>query len=392
MHKKIAVISPAEFPGKAGDTANYSEIINQLSSEGFQVLLICPKNSHPNERNLGISSGVKIIRIPYEPPRLKQTSNRLKPRHYLRLLLFLFLESLVVLWVLANKQIRYAIVRHGISTIPLPVICRLLRIRSVADGELVCDSLKDKINPWVLNLLKLYERKIVRFYTYFKVPTHSQFENLRKFGLPKEKILIIPIGINIDRIPKFSVDEIPEHTFGYFGSLERWAGVDILLEAFKLLVMKIPKAKLFIIGDGSLKNNFEEMVIRNNLSANVVFTSVSREELWHTYFRKFRITVNPMPKQINSMDSNLPIKVIESLAAGKPTIAMDIPSSKEIQEGAVFIVPTENSESLAQAMETLSTNKEIMKRYAEMALATSINYDISDKIKKLVTALVDDNS
>jgi len=36
--EKIAVISPAEFPGRAGDTAHYSEIINQLNKKGYQSL------------------------------------------------------------------------------------------------------------------------------------------------------------------------------------------------------------------------------------------------------------------------------------------------------------------------------------------------------------------
>src|SRR5947208_2151428 len=115
MHKKeIVVISPAKFPGKAGDTANYSEIINQLSSDGFRVLLICPKSSDSNGTNFEIRSGVKIIRIPYEPPRLKQIKNSFKPKHYLQLLLFLFLESSIVLWTLTTKRIRHVFVRHSI--------------------------------------------------------------------------------------------------------------------------------------------------------------------------------------------------------------------------------------------------------------------------------------
>ena len=304
----------------------------------------------------------------------------------------MFLESFIVLWVLANKRIAYVLVRHNISTIQLPVIFRLLNVRVVADGELVSDSLKERFNPRISSLLRIYEKKIIKFYTYFKVPTNSQSENLQNFGFPKERILTIPICINVDRIPKFSMEEIPEHTFGYFGVLERWSGVDLLLEGFKILLKKIPTAKLFIIGEGSLKNKLQETVTINNLSSNVIFTSASREELWHNYFRKFRITVNPMPKQTNTMDSNLPIKVIESLAAGKPTIVMNIPYTKEIQKNALFIVSSEDSESLAYAMEKLSMDKEMMKKYAEAALSSSVNYDIRDKIKKLVPALIHGNN
>ena len=390
MHKKhIVVISPAKFPGRAGDTANYSEIINQLIIEGFQVSLICPKNDDYDKESLEISDHVNIIRIPCKPPRLKQIKNGFKLQHYLRILLFLIVEFFTVSWVLARKRIRYVFVRHGLLTMQLPIIFRLLKIRVMADGELISDMFNGQINSRILSLVKSYEKNIVKLYTYFKVPTYSQAENLQKFGLPKDRILIIPICINIKKIPRFTLEEIPEHTFGYFGALELWSGVDVLLEGFELLLKKIPSATLFIIGEGSLKDSLKETVICKNLGSNVIFASLSREELWNEYFRKFRIVVNPMLKQTNSMDSNLPIKLIESLAAGKPIVVMDIPSMKELPKESVFIVESASPQALAKAMETLSLDKDRMKRYATVALASSNNYDIGDKIKNLVSALVE---
>ena len=56
---QIVVISPSKFPGKTGDTSNYSEMINQLTKEGFEVFLICPKNPDSVDGNLGFSTDVK---------------------------------------------------------------------------------------------------------------------------------------------------------------------------------------------------------------------------------------------------------------------------------------------------------------------------------------------
>ena len=385
------MISPAEFPGTAGDTANFSEMIRQLSI-GLRVLLICPKSSDSNNKDLGFSSNVEIIRIPYCPPRLKQIKNEFKLKTYFQLFFFLSVGFFTVLGTLARKRIRFVFIRHGILTLHLPIIFRLFRIRVIADGELISDSSKDHINPKILWVLKKYEKKVMKFYTYFKVSTLNQTENFQKFGFPKEKILIIPVGINIKKIPKFPVEEIPEHTFGYFGVLEKWQGVDLLLEAFELLLAKIPNASLFIIGEGSLKESLIERVTKNNLSSKVIFTSVPREVLFHEYFKKFRIVVIPRPKQKDSTDTlkefGLPIKLIESFAAGKPVIVMDIPILKEIPKNTVCIVESSSPEALAKAMKELSLDNKKMKEYAKAGLICSRNYDVEDKMKKLVNSLI----
>ena len=70
---------------------------------------------------------------------------------------------------------------------------------------------------------------------------------------------------------------------------------------------------------------------------------------------------------------------------------MDIPVMREVQKNSVFIVPSEDPESLAKAMETLSMNKEMMEKYSRMATSAANNYDIRSKTKQLVNALVDDS-
>jgi glycosyltransferase involved in cell wall biosynthesis len=157
-----------------------------------------------------------------------------------------------------------------------------------------------------------------------------------------------------------------------------------------LLLKKIPTAILFILGEGALKSELEGFVSRKNLSHNVVLDSVSREVLLSEYFKKFRIVVIPRPKQSDSTDHILPIKMIESLAAGKPTIVFDIPVMKEFsKDNAIVVVPSSDPESLALAMERLSQDTAKMKAYAKAAHEISIRYDASTTIKKLINALTD---
>jgi glycosyltransferase involved in cell wall biosynthesis len=386
IEKQIAVISPAKFPGRTGDATHYWEIINQLIVEGFKVVLVCPKNEDPEE--MVTPHNLEIIRVPYQPPRLHQISGSFKTKHYIQVLFFLLLESLTVFYILKSKRIKHVIVRHSVLTMQLPLIFRLLKVRAIADGETIVDLFKGKINTKLLNLIKNYEKKMIGIYAYYKSSSETQGQKLQEYGIPKDRILIIPVTININKIPKFPIEEIPEHTFGYFGVIERRQGVDILLNAFELILKKIPSAILFILGEGALKDELKEFVLRKNLSQNVIFDSVSREVLLNEYFKKFRIVVIPRPKQSDSTDHILPIKMIESLAAGKPTIVFDIPVMKEFSRETVVVVPSSDPESLANAMEELSLDVSKMKDYAEAAHELSIRYDIGTNIKKLINALL----
>jgi len=385
--KQIAVIFPGQFPGKSGDTSNYSEILNQLVAEGFQVLLICPKVNTSDDKIIGISKEVEVIRVPYLPPRLKEIGDGLKLKHYLQFLVFLLVEGFVVFRTLGRKKIKYAFVRHEPLTIQLPLIFKILKVKTIADGAFVSDLLKDQINSKILMLLRRYEKKIIRCYTYFWVPTNSHAEIMLRSGFPKERILVIPVSINTSKIPKFPLDKIPEHTFGYFGVIEKWQGVDILVNAFELLLKRIPNAILYILGEGSLKHKVKEDVIRKNLSGSVIFDSVSREVLLNDYLKKFQIVVIPRPKQGDAVDGLVPIKLIESLAAGKPTIVMDIPSMREISNNAIVVVHSSEPESLAMEMENLSLDANKMKAYAEAASDISQHYDIERNMKKIINTL-----
>ncbi len=383
---KILVISPSEFPGKTGASANYTEIVNQLAKEGFNVFLICPKNPASNNQILSISDEVEIIRIPYSPPRLKEFKDKPKISDYVRYLIFLILELFTVLRVVNRKKIKFALVRHELLTIQLPYFLKLFRLKTIADGELMNEVLKNKTKKFFYNFLMRYEKRAVKCYNFFKVSSDGHAKSLQKNGFPKSKILINPIGINLEEIPKFSIDDIPEHTFGYFGVLEEWQGVNLLLEAFDLLSKKLPMAKLYIIGNGSLEDELRDFVTRKNLTSKVIFRSVSREELFNEYFKKFRIVVIPRPKQLDSKDTILPIKLVESLVAGKPTIAMDIPIIRSIPKNPVCIVHSETPNSLAKTMEDLTTNYKMLKEYSQRSLESSINFDIRKTIKILVNA------
>jgi glycosyltransferase involved in cell wall biosynthesis len=388
LKEQVAIITPSKFPGTDGSTANFSEMINQLRAEGFKILLLCPKNPDSSDKNPKESSpSFRVVRIPYPPPRLAQIKNGMGLKHYVKLFVFLIVEFFIVLRALSGTKIRYVFLRHSILTFQLPLLLKLIGIRIIADGELYSD-ITELSNSAFSRLIVFYEKQIIKMYTFFKVTTLGQAEIMERCGFSKERIMNLPVSIDIDRVPRFSIEEIPKHTFGYFGVLERWQGVDILLKAFQILYKKIPTATLYIIGEGSMKDSMKEMVSQNDLSKNVIFVnSISREALWYNYFSKFRIVMIPRPKQNNSIDTIMPIKLVESLAGGKPIIAIDISVMREIPQNSIILVPSGDAKLLADAMEMLSNDNMKLQEYGEAAIRAAINYDIKINIKKVIAVL-----
>ena len=208
------------------------------------------------------------------------------------------METFTVIKVITKFRNSSIFMRHSLLTIHLPLLFKILNRRVVADGEFATDSLVNVIHPFWYKFLNRMEKKLINLYSAFKVSTESQARSLEEQRLLRGKIIIIPVSVDTNKVPKYPVDRIPRKTFGYFGVLEDWQGVNILLQAFKLLVNAVPDAFLYIIGDGSSKQYLERFALENDLSRNVLFVgSISREKLWDEYFKKFRVVVIPRPRQ-----------------------------------------------------------------------------------------------
>lgn len=387
--KKIAVITPSRFPGSAGDTANYSEIMNQLIDENFKVILICPNN--PNNNTTGILlPEITVVRIPSTPPRLVEVQGRLRAGQFLQLISFLVNEFITIFRTLKKNNVKHVYIRHGHLTMHIPILLKLMRIKTIADGEFFADS-SDNLGlpPIFLKILRHYETRILRLYSRYRVSSFNQLERLQKIGYPRENIVLIPMSINLNRVPRLQMNEIPSHTFGYFGGLEPWQGIDILVKAFQLLLQEIPSAILYIIGEGSMRQQLMKIAEENNLISKVIFVGgIQREKIWNEYFNKFRILVVPRPKLNNSIDSLPSLKIIEAFAAGKPVIATDIPAMKDFPKDSLLLVQPNDPSGLSRAMKSLSQNESSLLKYSLVALNYVKKHDIKQNIRLFIDCLI----
>ncbi len=221
-------------------------------------------------------------------------------------------------------------------------------------------------------------QKIMIQHCYFIAMTNFIEQNFLKNGIPKEKIFRIPNGINISSDVSSIVEE--QYTCLFVGNLyqEPAKGMDILLGAWKEVVVKYPTAILKIVGQGNIKK-YENDAKELGISKNVVF--YGKQNNVSDFLKTATIFV--LPSRREGMSNAL----MEAMLYGKPCIATDISGNQDlIQNGENgILVPVNNKNELAKAILYLLKNDEIRKRIREKAKITiEKNYMIEHIASKYI--------
>lgn len=145
-------------------------------------------------------------------------------------------------------------------------------------------------------------------------------------NLNKGKVKIINNGINVDdfiNVPKTIVDETKKElnieknvlTLGHIGRFYEQKNHRFLIRIAKELKNKGIKFKMILVGDGPLKKEIEDQVVKDGLENNIHFLGI-REDI-PVMMKIFDILVFP------SFYEGLPVTLIEAQAAGLPILMSD---------------------------------------------------------------------
>jgi glycosyltransferase involved in cell wall biosynthesis len=152
--------------------------------------------------------------------------------------------------------------------------------------------------------------------------------------------------------------EADDFVIGTIGRLFRLKGHADLITAFARLLPSIPRARLLLVGDGSLRGELEAQVRALGLAGKVVFAGlvppadVARHVgvmncLAHLSYRE-------------ALSRALP----QALAAGKPVVAYDFDGADEVclENETGFVVRTGDTEAVALRLSQLAGNAALCER------------------------------
>ena len=148
----------------------------------------------------------------------------------------------------------------------------------------------------------------------------------------------------------------------YSGTFERYQGLTLLLKAVPRVLAEVPDAVFVLVGvDGEHAGARIEKIAHEIPGHRLRLVSRQPRERIPTYFALAEVLVSP-----RVYGGNLPLKVFDYLAAGRPIVATDIASHRSVlnEERAILVPP--DSDALARAIIRVLQQPEVAR---SMALA-----------------------
>jgi glycosyltransferase involved in cell wall biosynthesis len=213
------------------------------------------------------------------------------------------------------------------------------------------------------------------------VSTSSE-QDLKEYGF--KRVFIVPMGLSVKPLEKVEEKESTP-TIIFIGRLKRHKLPDHALRAFSIIKEEFPNSKMWIIGDGIMRNHLERMNVKD-----VIFYGHVKNELKYELLRKAHIVLMP------SIREGWGLVVTEANAMGTPVVAYDVPGLRDsVVDGETGVLVKENSpQNLAHSTISLLTDRALFKKYCANALAFSTQFswdntaDAFDKIIRDITSHV----
>lgn len=204
------------------------------------------------------------------------------------------------------------------------------------------------------------------------------------YNVPKEKISIVPNGTDLSKF--FTKKSTKQVIFS--GVMYYHRGIDILLEAGKKIIEKIPDVKFIFLGSGPELPRLKELVKENNISHNVFFEGwVDREKI-PAYLSESTVGIGPL-RSTEVTKNALPIKVLEYMASSLPIIAWEGTLPADILKNNFNGYFVKNSHELIEKVTYLLENEEEGKRMGENSKNMVKKFDLENVVNKILNGYQD---
>jgi glycosyltransferase involved in cell wall biosynthesis len=241
------------------------------------------------------------------------------------------------------------------------------------------------VDPRKTARLDRRERRVWRRAGTFVATTRGIVETFAARHGPREDATAIPNGCDGPADPAFPglAREVPPRVL-YAGQLYPWKGVDVLVEA----IGEASSARLVILGGLPGEADLER--IRSRVHA---FGLENRCELLGTVpqfrvaeeLRRAAVVVVPFLKSVMTERHTSPLKAFEAMAAGRPIVCSDLPSSREFLDDGVsaLLVPPGDAVALGRAIARLLADPALAERLAREAHQRSRAYSWETRAQRL---------
>lgn len=219
-----------------------------------------------------------------------------------------------------------------------------------------------------------------------------------KRGVPKEKILVLEDGVDLDR---FEIEDDPiywkkqlhldlgKKYVVYCGHLYADKGIEVILEAAKILEKNNDLIFLLVGGFKSDRKYWEKYCRAKEIN-NVIFIGHVANSLVPAYLKAADGLMLPykmdMTHEIMDINTTSPLKLFEYMAARRPIVATNIPTvAKILKDGENALLAEPSTADFANKIEQcICMNKGEQERLGTMAYRSVIDFSWSNRCEKIL--------
>ena len=357
MNKRIAMIAYTQLPYD-------SRVIREASAAidcGFQVDFYTLKQ--PRDAEI---PGVTMINSSFDQ---YKGSNKLAFIYtYLRFFTFILLKISI-----NHFKNPYAVIH--VNNMPnflvfgclLPKLFGAKIILDIHDlmPELYAEKFHLPLNHFLIRLLYLEERMSGRFANVVIATNRLQVERFHENKIKKKEYPIILNASDEEVFKPFTDHNFHQEQFNLIfpSTLAKRLGLDLLVEAMKIVSEHRQNIVLHIYGDGEYKDGLVELIQDKNLNGQVKFHGVVDHPSLSKAYEKAHVGVVPWPSNY-STNYQMPIKMNEYFIKGLAAITSDVRIIKEYFSDCTLFYQAGNAKDFAEKILYLEDNRQLAKDLA----------------------------
>jgi glycosyltransferase involved in cell wall biosynthesis len=227
-------------------------------------------------------------------------------------------------------------------------------------------TMKAKLANLVMwNLSKLEKQAAEKANLIITISKYTKNKIIELYGLKKEKIKIVPNGVDIQQFRPLNNQREIRNQIGiknrpsilFVGRLIPRKGLSFLVQAAKKIVKEQQDTIFLIVGEGPQKNHLISKLEKNRLMKNFLFLGDIKENVLPLIYNSADIFVFP------SIQEGQGIALLEAQATSKPVVSFKIGGVSEtlLDKKTGFLTEPDSTE-LANAILNLIKNKELRDR------------------------------
>ncbi len=166
-------------------------------------------------------------------------------------------------------------------------------------------------------------------------------------GIARSKITVIPNSVDTNAFFPVGYDEEiacryglkNKKVYGFIGSFYHYEGIDLLIDAFSIMLKRDKNIILLLVGEGPEYLKLQDKVKEMNLEGTAIFVGRVPHEQIKRYYSVIDTLVYPR-KKMRLTELVTPLKPLEAMAMGKVVVGSNVGGIKELithnQNGLLF--------------------------------------------------------